>query len=123
MTTRTLMMSWSDDCAVESVMRHGTMTWHLWRLLFAIAGAIALFPLDAPAQATAKVYRIGILGMTSPDPRAPNQMAFWEELRLRGYVEGRNLVVERRDAAGQVDLLPALARELVSLRPDLKARR
>jgi putative ABC transport system substrate-binding protein len=100
-------------------MRHGTMKWHLWRLLFAIAGGIALLPLDAPAQTTAKVYRIGILGMTSPDPRAPNQMAFWEELRRRGYVEGRNLIVERRDAADRVDLLPALARELVALRPDL----
>jgi len=100
-------------------MRHGTMKWHLWRLLSAIAGGIALLPLDAPAQTTAKVYRIGILGMTSPDPRAPNQMAFWEELRRRGYVEGRNLIVERRDAADRVDLLPALARELVALRPDL----
>lgn len=100
-------------------MRHGTMKRHLWRLLVAVAGGIALLPLDASAQTTVKIYRIGVLGMTSPDPRAPNQMAFWEELRLRGYVEGRNLVVERRDAAGQVDLLPALARELVALRPDL----
>jgi putative ABC transport system substrate-binding protein len=100
-------------------MRRGTMRRSLWRLLFAIAGGIALLPLDAPAQTTTKVYRIGVLGMTSPDPRAPNQIAFWEELRLRGYVEGRNLVVERRDAAGQVDLLPARARELVALRPDL----
>jgi putative tryptophan/tyrosine transport system substrate-binding protein len=91
----------------------------LWRLLFAVAGGIALLPLHAPAQTTAKVYRIGVLAVTSPDPRAPNQMAFWEELRLRGYVEGKNLVVERRNAAGQVDLLPALARELVALRPDV----
>ena len=42
--------------------------------------------------------------MTSPDLRSPIQVAFWEELRLRGYVEGKNLVVERRNAAGQVDL-------------------
>ena len=100
-------------------MRRGTMKCSLWRLLFAIAGGIALLPLDAPAQTTAKVYRIGVLEMTPPDLRSPSQMAFWEELRLRGYVEGQNLVVERRNAAGQVDLLPALARELVALRPDL----
>jgi putative ABC transport system substrate-binding protein len=100
-------------------MRHGAMAFHPWLILIAVGGAIALLPLDAPAQTAAKVYRIGVLGMTSPDPRAPNQRAFWEELRLRGYAEGRNLVVERRDAAGQVDLLPALARELVALRPDL----
>ena len=84
-------------------MRHGAMAFHPWLILIAVGGAIALLPLDAPAQTAAKVYRIGVLGMTSPNPRAPNQMAFWEELRLRGYVEGRNLVVERRDAAGQVD--------------------
>ena len=46
-------------------------------------------------------------------------MAFYEELRQRGYVEGKNLVVERRNAAGQADQLPALARELVALGPDL----
>ena len=100
-------------------MRRGTMKCYLWRLLLAIAGGIALLPLDASAQTTAKVYRIGVLDMTPPDLRSPSQMAFYEELRLRGYVEGQNLVVERRNAAGQADLLPALARELVALRPDL----
>ena len=46
-------------------------------------------------------------------------MAFYEELRMRGYVEGQNLIVEGRNAAGQADQLPALARELVALQPDL----
>jgi putative ABC transport system substrate-binding protein len=46
-------------------------------------------------------------------------VAFYEELRQRGYVEGRNLVVERRNASGKADQLPALARELVALAPDL----
>jgi len=95
------------------------MKCYLWRLLFAIAGGIAMLPLDAPAQTTSKVYRIGVLEMTPPDLRSPNQMAFYEELRLRGYVEGQNLVVERRNPAGRVDLLPALATELIALRPDL----
>jgi putative ABC transport system substrate-binding protein len=99
-------------------MRHVTIECYLWRLLFVIAG-IALSPLDAPAQTTAKVYRVGVLSMTPPDLRSPNQMAFFEELRLRGYVEDQNLVVEHRNAAGRVDVLPALARELVALRPDL----
>ena len=95
------------------------MKGYLWRLLLALAGGIALLPLDAPAQTSAKVYRIGVLEMTPPDLRSPNQMAFYEELRLRGYVEGQNLVIERRNPAGRVDLLPALARELIALRPDL----
>ena len=35
-----------------------------------------------------------------------------------GYVEGRNLVIERRWAEGKVDRLPGLARELVQLKVD-----
>jgi putative ABC transport system substrate-binding protein len=57
--------------------------------------------------------------MAPADLRAPDWMAFNDELRKRGYVEGQNLVVERRNAAGQPDRLPALARELVALGPDL----
>jgi hypothetical protein len=40
-------------------------------------------------------------------------------LRELGYVEGRNLQVERRFAAGKLDRLPQLARELVDLRMDV----
>jgi putative tryptophan/tyrosine transport system substrate-binding protein len=100
-------------------MRHGTMKCYLLRFLLAIAGGFALLQLDAQAQPAAKVYRIGVLEMAPPDLRSPGHMAFYEELRLRGYVEGRNLVIERRNPAGRVDALPALARELVALRPDL----
>jgi putative ABC transport system substrate-binding protein len=89
------------------------------QILLTLAAGILLMPLDASAQTSAKVYRIGVLDMTPPDLNSPNQMAFYEELRQRGYVEGQNLVVERRNAAGQADQLPALARELVALRPDL----
>jgi putative tryptophan/tyrosine transport system substrate-binding protein len=42
-----------------------------------------------------------------------------ESLRELGYVEGKNLVVERRFAAFQHDRLPALAAELVRLKPDV----
>jgi ABC-type uncharacterized transport system substrate-binding protein len=40
-------------------------------------------------------------------------------LRELGYVEGKNLVVERRFAEGRIDRLSALARELVGLRLDI----
>ena len=98
---------------------HGAMKCYLLRFLLAVAGGFALLQLGVQAQPTAKVYRIGVLEMAPPDLRSPGQMAFYEELRLRGYVEGRNLVVERRNAAGRADALPALARELVALGPDL----
>ena len=89
------------------------------RILLGLAGGILLLLLDASAQTPAKMYRIGVLELTPPDLSSPSQMAFYEELRKRGYVEGQNLVVERRNAAGQIDQLPTLARELVALRPDL----
>jgi putative tryptophan/tyrosine transport system substrate-binding protein len=92
---------------------------HLLRILLALATSSLLMPCDASAQTPAKVYRIGVLNMTPPDLRSPSEIAFYGELRQRGYVEGQNLVVERRNAAGQADQLPALAKELVALRPDL----
>jgi putative ABC transport system substrate-binding protein len=67
-----------------------------------------------------RMYRIGVVYTSAqPSTRPPNEVAFFEELRSRGYIEGQNLVVESRDAAGQPDRLPSLAKELVALRPDL----
>jgi putative tryptophan/tyrosine transport system substrate-binding protein len=45
--------------------------------------------------------------------------AFLEGMRARGYVEGQNLVVEYRGAAGQHERFPALAAELVRLPVDV----
>jgi putative ABC transport system substrate-binding protein len=86
-----------------------------------LAAGILLMALDASAQTSTKLYRIGVLTGAPPDLSSPDSgfKAFDEELRRRGYVEGQNLNVERRTAAGQPDRLPALARELVALRPDL----
>ena len=44
---------------------------------------------------------------------------FLEGLRERGWVEGQNVTIERRFAAGQADRLPALAAELVALNVDV----
>ena len=40
-------------------------------------------------------------------------------LAEQGFVEGRNLIVDTRSAEGQLDRLPALAAELIALKPDL----
>ena len=93
----------------------------LWNHVVLVLAAGILLALDATAQTSAAAYRIGVLTMTPPDLSSPDSgfRAFYEELRQRGYVEGQNLKVEHRNAAGRPDRLPELARELIALRLDL----
>ncbi len=69
------------------------------------------------AQQPTNIFRIGVLG-TYP-PTSPEFAHLWEAfdqgLRELGYIEGQNLVVERRFMEGNADRLPALAAELVRL--------
>jgi len=88
---------------------------------FALAIAMALVPLAAGAQAQASVARIGFLSFfpapTSANPD-PNEAGFRQGLREGGYVEGQNVVIERRYADGNAALLAASAEELVRLKVD-----
>ncbi len=80
--------------------------------------ALGAAPFTAEAQQATKVARIGYLAnnpATSPYLRE----AFLQGLRDLGYVEGRNLVIEYREAEGKADRLPALAAELVALKVDV----
>jgi len=85
-----------------------------------VAGAAALLaaPFAAGAQQAAKVARIGLLSLNvsaSPHVFEP----FLQGLRDFGYVEGRNLAIEYRDAEGKPERLSALAAELVALKVDV----
>jgi putative ABC transport system substrate-binding protein len=90
------------------------------RFAFSITLLLAgLFSPVAPeAQQAAKVARIGYLPLNlagGPDLHE----AFRQGLRDLGYVEGRDLVIEYRDAEGKPERLPALAAELVALKVDV----
>jgi putative ABC transport system substrate-binding protein len=84
------------------------------------AGAITALAIIRPlfAQPTQRQVRIGYLatGSAANDRTRP---AFIEGLRELGYVEGRNLQIEYRAAENDFSRLPALAAELVALRPDV----
>ncbi len=73
----------------------------------------------AGAQPRGKVYRIGYIQTATPDEQAPLTKALDEGLRELGYVEGRNIVFERRFAWGKQERLPELAADLVRLNVDV----
>ena len=79
------------------------------------AGGLLAAPLAAEAQPAGKVHRIGFFSMFPVGPRNPNWVAFVEGLHDHGYIEGKNLQIERRSSEGQVERLPGIAAELVAL--------
>jgi ABC-type uncharacterized transport system substrate-binding protein len=93
------------------------------RTLALVAALISnlIAPLTADAQPSGRTWRIGFLSLVSEglEQYKPWLAAFRDGLRELGYVEGENVVIEQRYAAGQVERLPALAAELVRLKVDV----
>ena len=82
-------------------------------------GASLLLPLTTRAQPRKDPLRIGFLGIESAEGLARRIAALRAGLRERGYVEGRNLIIEFRWAEGRNPRLPALAEELVRIGVDV----
>jgi putative tryptophan/tyrosine transport system substrate-binding protein len=83
-------------------------------------GGAAAWPLVARAEQE-KIWRIGYLqpGFLDSGPDAALFEAFKQQLTTLGYLEGKNLVIDKRAAEGKNDRLPALANELVALHPNV----
>jgi putative ABC transport system substrate-binding protein len=80
----------------------------------------------AQGQQTGKVYRIAFAHPIIPvaDQNQASKGSFlipaiFEELLRLGYVEGRNLLIERYSGEGRAAHYPDLARQIVSRNPDL----
>lgn len=87
-------------------------------------GAIAalfLFDLPSPgnAQTADKSIRIGLIEYGNSELSRDNMRMLLDGLRERGYIEGRNLVFERRHAEGRGERMPAIADELLALKLDV----
>jgi putative tryptophan/tyrosine transport system substrate-binding protein len=87
---------------------------------------LALAPLAGEAQQGTRVYRVGVIATTSPvselagpEPVNPAVRAFVQSLRALGYVEGGNLVLERRSAEGRFERFGGIVAELVRLKGDV----
>jgi putative tryptophan/tyrosine transport system substrate-binding protein len=84
----------------------------------ALGTALTAGPHPGAAQQAGKVFRIGVL---SPAPRPDTAVfdAFRKGLAELGYIEGQNIRIEYRLAAGDIGRLPAMAGELVRLPVDV----
>ena len=88
-------------------------------LVLAVCVVAAAGASEARAQATARPFRVGYIVVATPEEQAHLTRALEDGMRDLGYVEGRNVVYERRFAHGDTRRLPALAADLVRLGPDV----
>jgi putative ABC transport system substrate-binding protein len=85
-----------------------------------LSAAVASWPLVARAQQpSARVFRIGFLGLPTADSLPERPEAFRAGLRELGYREGRDFVIEYRWADGKYEQLPALLDDLIRLKVDV----
>ena len=86
-----------------------------------LGGAVTVWPLDARAQQPERMRRIGaLIGFAETDSYGQaSANAFRQGLEQLGWVEGRNLRIESRWAAGEAARMRPLAEELVSLAPEV----
>ena len=99
-------------------MRIGRHTYRTALIALTVAGGLFTAP-EAHSQDAAKVVRIGWLSSATARIDDTSFVALQSGLRELGYVEGGNVVFERRWAGGVAAQLPALAAELVRLKVDV----
>jgi len=83
-----------------------------------LLGVAAAWPLAARAQQAGKIYRIGVFTAGAPI-RSKTWSILIDALKELGWTEGKNIVFEPRFADNNLDRLPELAAELVSLNVDV----
>jgi putative ABC transport system substrate-binding protein len=86
-----------------------------------LGGAAAAWPLAARAQQGDRIRRIGVLLWGDEnDPQAKLQLsAFTQALADFGWTDRRNVRMDLRWIGDDIDRIPALARELIGLQPDI----
>lgn len=95
------------------------------RRQFLIAsGALLVAHCSVHAQPLGKVLRVGTIAVSATpaelsDATAPSRRAYEQLMRERGYIEGRNLVTERRTVEGKLERIPKFADEFVRLKTDV----
>ncbi len=75
--------------------------------------------LSRTAHPDEKVVRIGFVSPESPAADIPAKKTFWQRLRELGWIEGQNLVAERRWVEGRTDRLPGIMADLIDRGVDI----
>jgi len=86
-----------------------------------LGGAAVAWPFSVGAQHGNAIRRLGVvMNYAETDPEANGFLAaFTQKLAELGWIDGRNLRMDVRWAAGSVDRMRAFAKELVELQPDV----
>jgi putative ABC transport system substrate-binding protein len=118
-------------CWTTTLSRYVARTIHAFRgqmlvrriiakLPIVVALLMLTSPLAAEAQQDGRVYRIGIFGEKASDPE---ETRLWQGFRLalseRGWIEGKNILIEYRWAEGNSARGPEVAADLLRLKVDV----
>jgi putative ABC transport system substrate-binding protein len=87
------------------------------REFIGLLGTCLTWTIAAPAQQAERTFRLGCLLALTRD--APVNVAFFDQFRRRGFIEGKNFTVEYRAFGLNPALIPQYAAELVKARVDV----
>lgn len=83
-----------------------------------LSGAVAL-PVAAYAQQQRTIPRVGLLSIGADPANPVNFLPFLQQFRALGYIDGQNVILERRFADGQLDLVAGFITDLVDRNVDV----
>ena len=89
------------------------------KVVTAVAVALLCATTIAVEAQRAKVFRVAVIFAGTPASTPHFNEAFQQGLREHGYVEGQNVVVERRYAEGRGERMAEIAAELVRMKVDV----
>ena len=87
-------------------------------LLFALTALLLALSYSVGAQQPTKLPKIGFVGVR-PDDSKTTFESFKRQLQTLGYIEGKTIVYEYRNAENKRERLPALVDELIRLKVDV----
>lgn len=94
------------------------MTKIIRRRFLIAAGALLAAPRWASSQTAARGYRVGWIAAGPQSFKEPQALAFVQRLAELGFVEGRNLKLERRHPGERIERMPAVSAELRKIKCD-----